>query len=134
MPNHLLIEGHTNSVPYAPENKYSNWELSTDRANSARRLMEQEGVRPDQTSYVRGYADRNLRKPDAPEDPSNRRISIVIQYQQLSAEPAKTEPGKHGATDAKVASHAAAKPQESKTSPAKPQDSKAQPGHKPEHK
>ena len=51
-----------------------------DRANSARRLMQENGLRVDQVSQVRGYADQHLRKPGAPEDPSNRRISILVQY------------------------------------------------------
>jgi chemotaxis protein MotB len=51
-----------------------------DRANSARRLMQDNGLRADQVTQVRGYADQHLRKTDAPEDPSNRRISILVQY------------------------------------------------------
>jgi chemotaxis protein MotB len=82
LPNHLLIEGYTNAVPYTTDGTYTNWELSADRANSARRLMEQDGIRADQTSYIRGYADRELRNPSNPVDPTNRRVSIVIQYQE----------------------------------------------------
>jgi chemotaxis protein MotB len=82
LPNHLLIEGHTNSVPYTKNAKYTNWELSTDRANSARRLMSDLGLRDDQTTYVRGFADRQLRDPEHPMDAANRRVSLVIQYQE----------------------------------------------------
>lgn len=96
LPNHLLIDGHTDARPYASENGYSNWELSADRANSARQLMQASGLRQDQVSAVRGYADQRLRKPDAPDDPSNRRISVTVQY--LDAEmPAAKEGGKAGA-------------------------------------
>ena len=80
MPNKLLIEGHTDARPYASSREYSNWELSTDRANSARKLMQQSGVRPDQVTEVRGYADQRLRKPDDPDSASNRRVSIVVKY------------------------------------------------------
>lgn len=80
LPNKLSIEGHTDSKPYAPSATYSNWELSADRANSARRVMQANGIRPDQVTQVRGFADQRLRKADAPLDPSNRRISLIVQY------------------------------------------------------
>src|SRR5580704_11512200 len=64
MPNTMLIEGHTDSKSFASDNGYSNWELSTDRANSARKLMEANGLRPEQVNQVRGYADRELRHPE----------------------------------------------------------------------
>ena len=78
LPNSLLIEGHTDSTPYASENGYSNWDLSADRANSARRLLQQDGVRTNQVTQVRGYADQMLRVKNNPTDPSNRRISILV--------------------------------------------------------
>jgi chemotaxis protein MotB len=78
LPNGLLIEGHTDSTPYSTGENYSNWELSADRANSARRLLQQDGVRQDQVTQVRGYADQLLRVKDNPADPSNRRISILV--------------------------------------------------------
>jgi chemotaxis protein MotB len=78
LPNLLLIEGHTDSTPYSNENGYSNWELSADRANSARKLLQQDGVRANQVTQVRGYADQMLRVKDNPTDPSNRRISILV--------------------------------------------------------
>jgi chemotaxis protein MotB len=79
MPNALLIEGHTDSTPYDSAH-YSNWELSSDRANAARRIMQENGVRLDQIAQVRGFADQQLRLPAKPEDPSNRRISIIVQF------------------------------------------------------
>jgi chemotaxis protein MotB len=81
LPNKISIEGHTDSKPYSQSKTYDNWDLSTDRANEARRLMQKEGVRPDQISQVRGFADQRLKLVQKPEDPSNRRISLVIQYQ-----------------------------------------------------
>jgi len=80
LPNKISIEGHTDAKPFAGGGDYGNWELSADRANSARRLMQRNGLREDQVVQVRGYADQKLRKPDAPEDPSNRRISVIVQY------------------------------------------------------
>ncbi len=80
VPNKLSIEGHTDSTPYAPSAAYGNWELSSDRANAARRVMQANGIRTDQVTQVRGFADQRLRKPDSPLDPSNRRISLIVQY------------------------------------------------------
>lgn len=81
MPNRLLVEGHTDARPYSSgANGYSNWELSTDRANAARKLMQANGLRLDQVAEVRGYADQQLRKPEDPDNPSNRRVSIVVKY------------------------------------------------------
>lgn len=82
LPNSLLIEGHTDSAPYSDDATYTNWELSADRANSARRLLQQNGVRADQVTQVRGYADQLLRVKTNPYDPSNRRISILVKNQE----------------------------------------------------
>jgi len=80
LPNKLSIEGHTDSQPYAASAYYGNWELSSDRANAARRVMQSSGIKADQVTQVRGFADQRLRKPTAPLDPSNRRISLIVQY------------------------------------------------------
>jgi chemotaxis protein MotB len=80
LPNPISIEGHTDSTPYSDSKTYGNWELSTDRANTARRIMEAHGVNPSQVVQVRGYADRKLRKPQQPTDASNRRITVIVQY------------------------------------------------------
>jgi chemotaxis protein MotB len=86
LPNPIAIEGHTDSKPYPPAATYTNWELSSDRANSARRLMQNNGLRPDQITQVRGFANQRLRKPDAPLDPSYRRISLIVQYMNRPAD------------------------------------------------
>jgi chemotaxis protein MotB len=78
LPNQLLIEGHTDAAAYSSNTGYGNWELSADRANAARRLLQQDGVRTDQVTQVRGYADQMLRVPGNPYDPSNRRITILV--------------------------------------------------------
>jgi chemotaxis protein MotB len=81
VPNRISIEGHTDSQPFSTVGNYSNWELSEERANTARRLMQhQGGLRPNQVSQVRGFADQRLRTPATPLDPSNRRISLIVQY------------------------------------------------------
>jgi chemotaxis protein MotB len=80
LPNHLLIEGHTDAQPFSGGGEYTNWELSSDRANSARRLLQQGGVGPDQIAQVRGYADQKLRVPSNPLDPSNRRVSLIVEW------------------------------------------------------
>jgi chemotaxis protein MotB len=79
-PNHISVEGHTDAKPFTGKGSYSNWELSADRANAARRLMQQTGLRGDQISQVRGFADQRLRNAKDPLDASNRRISIIVQY------------------------------------------------------
>ena len=81
MGNFIVIEGHTDSTPYrnaAPDTGYGNWELSADRANAARRVLHAHGVEPGQVVEVRGFADRQLMRPASPNDPRNRRISIVV--------------------------------------------------------
>jgi len=82
----VVLEGHTDSVPFRGEDGYSNWELSADRANSARRALEAGGVAPEQVKAVRGYADQRLQLPEAPSDPRNRRVAILV-----SAKPAAPE-------------------------------------------
>lgn len=80
LPNKIYVEGHTDSKPYSKGADYTNWELSTDRANDARRLLQSHGVRPDQVEQVRGFADMMPRNPNNPLDPANRRISLIVKY------------------------------------------------------
>ena len=89
LPNTIAMEGHTDSKRYSTASTYTNWELSSDRANAARRLMLQHGIRTDQVTQVRGFADQRLRKRENPLDPSNRRISVIVQY--LSKKPSESE-------------------------------------------
>jgi chemotaxis protein MotB len=85
IPNKIAVEGHTDSKPYSGKSNYTNWELSVDCANAVRRLMQQNGIRADQIMQVRGFADQNLRKKDAPLDSSNRRVSLIVQYLSKTA-------------------------------------------------
>jgi chemotaxis protein MotB len=80
LPNDLTIEGYTDAKPFSSTGEYSNWELSADRANAARRLMEQDGLPHGRIVEVRGFADQHLRDKTNPEAPSNRRISVIVRY------------------------------------------------------
>ena len=79
--NPIVIEGHTDSKQFDSP-VYSNWELSADRANFARRIMQSGGLHIGQVTEVRGFADERLRVNENPSDASNRRISIVVAYTQ----------------------------------------------------
>ncbi|MCX7857608.1 MAG: OmpA family protein [Deltaproteobacteria bacterium] len=75
--NEIVIEGHTDARPYITPG-YSNWELSVDRANAARKILEENGLRKNQVIMVKGLADRALKNPEKPLDFSNRRVAIVV--------------------------------------------------------
>ncbi len=79
LPNKVIIEGHTDSYQYAEGATYTNWELSVDRCNSARRWMKEHGLRFDQVAEVRGYAETQPKVKADPANPSNRRIAIIVQ-------------------------------------------------------
>nr|MBN2278229.1 OmpA family protein [candidate division Zixibacteria bacterium] len=78
LPNYIVVEGHTDSKPYNGTNNYTNWELSADRANSARKLMDESGLRRDQIVEIRGNADRIPKIASDPLDPRNRRVAIIV--------------------------------------------------------
>ena len=81
--NKIIIEGHTDSLSYA-DNKYSNWELSTDRASTARHEILSNAVNPDRISFVAGYAATIPLIAGNPADPRNRRISLTIVFPDFS--------------------------------------------------
>ena len=87
----VAIEGHTDSRPYASSDRYSNWELSSDRANTVRRVMERAGLRGSQVSSVRGFADRQPRVSD-PMDARNRRVTILVKHAGPENAPTTSEP------------------------------------------
>ena len=78
LPNHISIRGHTDSSPYGAGATYTNWELSSDRANSCRRVMLANNFPVEHIHDVVGKADRDPLKPENPLDPQNRRISIIL--------------------------------------------------------
>ena len=88
-PNDVVIEGHTDSRPYTRAG-YNNWDLSTDRANSARRVIEEGGIRERQITSVNGYADRRLKNPDKPLDYANRRVTILVAFSASLSTETKT--------------------------------------------
>lgn len=112
LPNSMLIEGHTDSRPYSGDASYSNWELSADRANSARKIMQANGLRVDQVGQVRGFADRQLRHPEDPTNASNRRISVIVQYlpNPGAAKPDGDKPGEVPESGGETKPAAAAQP------------------------
>jgi chemotaxis protein MotB len=80
LPNKIIIEGHTDARPYSRADGYSNFELSAERANSARRLLVTNGVDSKRMDEVRGCADSRLKNPADPYDVTNRRISIIVKF------------------------------------------------------
>ncbi len=80
--NRIALAGHTDATPYGSgERGYSNWELSADRANASRRELVSGGLPDDKLRRVEGLASSRLLRPEAPTDPINRRISIVVMTQ-----------------------------------------------------
>jgi chemotaxis protein MotB len=112
-PNRVSIEGHTDAQQYqGTAKKYDNWDLSTDRANAARRVMQASGLQPGQLAQVRGFADQQLRVPSDPMDPSNRRVSVIVHFLGFTqtapgAKPGIQLPGPDKAGNLKVAADAA---------------------------
>jgi chemotaxis protein MotB len=78
VPNHISITGHTDATPYGSGAVYSNWELSADRANSARRSLLLGGYPEEKIVTVQGMGSAAPYKPEAPTDPVNRRIAIIV--------------------------------------------------------
>ncbi|NQZ13310.1 MAG: flagellar motor protein MotB [Alphaproteobacteria bacterium] len=84
LPNELSVRGHTDSVPYGPGARYTNWELSADRANSSRRFLQKNGIPATRVNNVVGKADTDHLFPDNPRDGRNRRISIILLHEHLT--------------------------------------------------
>ena len=85
IPNKVAIKGHTDATSFRSRENYSNWELSSDRANASRRVLVRSGLPEDRVAEVTGRADEDLLVPDNPTSPRNRRISILLKYKHKVA-------------------------------------------------
>jgi chemotaxis protein MotB len=91
VPNHLSLTGHTDATPYPGGSGRTNWDLSSERANAARRALEAAGLSTDKTARVVGLSSSVLFNRGDPRDPINRRISIIVMTHQAEQEALKTE-------------------------------------------
>ena len=92
VPNRLTLEGHTDAIPFpGGERGYSNWELSSDRANASRRELASGGLPEDRMLRVLGLASSNPFERDQPDSPANRRISIIVMNRDAEDRFFKTE-------------------------------------------
>jgi chemotaxis protein MotB len=91
VPNRISLTGHTDTTPYAGISGYTNWDLSTDRANAARRALEGSGLATDKVSRVVGLSSSVLFDRANPRNPINRRISIVVLTKEAEQEAQKTD-------------------------------------------
>ena len=88
--NAVIVEGHTDATKYSTKAGYTNWELSADRANAARRVLEEAGLAGARIREVRGLAATRPRIPDNPFAPQNRRISLLLPYSNAASASAPT--------------------------------------------
>jgi chemotaxis protein MotB len=94
VPNRITLEGHTDAQPFVGGDRgYSNWELSSDRANASRREIVAGGLPEDRMLLVQGLASSNLFVPGEPSHPMNRRISIIVMNRDAEERLLKLLPG-----------------------------------------
>jgi chemotaxis protein MotB len=91
VPNRLSVTGHTDTTPYAGITGYTNWDLSTDRANAARRSMESAGLETERVARVVGLSSSVLFDKENPRSAVNRRISIVVMTRQAEQDAQQTD-------------------------------------------
>jgi chemotaxis protein MotB len=123
VPNRISLAGHTDTTPYVARNGYTNWDLSADRANAARRALEAGGLHTDKMARVVGLSSVVLFDKENPRNPINRRISIIVMTKQAEEAALNTDARDAGrsvesgtATDGAAGSAAAA----TSASPASP--------------
>ena len=106
MPNRISLSGHTDTTPYVSAGGYTNWDLSADRANAARRALEGGGLAPTRSSRVVGLSSSVLFDKENPRNPINRRISIIVMTKEAEESALKTDamPESAGAAPASVTS------------------------------
>jgi chemotaxis protein MotB len=97
VPNHISLSGHTDTTPYVAKNGYTNWDLSADRANSARRALEAGGLNADKIARVVGLSSVVLFDDRNPRNPINRRISIIVMTKQAEESARQTDTRDAGA-------------------------------------
>lgn len=124
VPNRLSITGHTDATPYAPGATYTNWELSSDRANAARRELLAGGIPSTKVAKVEGFGDAVPFRPEAPMEPINRRIAIIVLKKEVDEEMSKA-----AGVDSQVLIEAgdSAVPPTPETTPAAPAPTPAEP-------
>jgi chemotaxis protein MotB len=91
VPNRISLTGHTDTTPYAPQAGYTNWELSADRANAARRALEAGGLSTDKVARIVGLSSSVLFDRENPRNPINRRISIIVMTKRADEAALKTD-------------------------------------------
>ena len=91
VPNHISLTGHTDTTPYAGSTGYTNWDLSTDRANAARRALESSGLATGRVARIVGLSSSVLFDKSNPRNPVNRRISIVVMTRKAENDALKTD-------------------------------------------
>ena len=108
VPNRITIEGHTDAQPFSGGDRgYSNWELSSDRANASRRELLAGGMPDDRMLLVQGLASSTLFDVNDPQNPANRRISIIVmnrdaEDRSLHRAPAEAEEAQPAALTAAI--------------------------------
>ena len=86
LPYQVVIEGHTDSKQFPDGASYTNWELSADRANTARRVMLSVGLQQERIKEIRGFAANQPRFKNDPTNPGNRRIAIIVLNEYAASE------------------------------------------------